>query len=179
MHWNINCLFPNCDMSSSGELENVICNMMLAWGEHNLLTSFFSCWACLVIFDGLKKWFISCWVPFGSRNVTEMVMIMIYIRIRTVTSLNKSVSISSVVSIIVRLKQIRFNVIDNLLRYQYVNQMTNDTLVSRKNSIAFTPLLLLTVFHSWARRKCQFSIWLVVQWLLDSGSLCSREGVNP
>jgi hypothetical protein len=51
-------------------------------------------------------------------------MVMIYTLIPTVTNLNKSVSIYSVVSIKVELKQTSFNVIGYLLRYQYVNQTT-------------------------------------------------------
>jgi hypothetical protein len=44
-------------------------------------------------------------VAFGSRNVTQMVMVTIHTRIPAVTNLNNVVSICSVVSITVRLKQ--------------------------------------------------------------------------
>jgi hypothetical protein len=47
---------------------------------------------------------------------------MIHTRISAVINLNKAVSICSVVSITVRLKQTWFNVIGYLLRYQHVNQ---------------------------------------------------------
>jgi hypothetical protein len=49
-------------------------------------------------------------------------MIMIHTRISAVTNLNKQVSIYSVISITVGLKQTWFNVIGYPLRYQYVNQ---------------------------------------------------------
>jgi hypothetical protein len=53
-----------------------------------------------------------------------MVMVTIYTRIPAVTNLNKTISISSVVSITVELKQTLFNVIGYSLRYQYANQTT-------------------------------------------------------
>jgi hypothetical protein len=37
-------------------------------------------------------------VLFGSRNVTQMVMVMVYVRLLAVTNLNRLVSIFSVVS---------------------------------------------------------------------------------
>jgi hypothetical protein len=51
-----------------------------------------------------------------------MVMVTIYTQISAVTNLNEAVSICSVVSITVELKQKWFNVIGYPLRYQYVNQ---------------------------------------------------------
>jgi hypothetical protein len=49
-------------------------------------------------------------------------MVTIHTRILAVTSLNKPVSIFSVVLIMVGPKQTQFNVIGYQLRYQYVNQ---------------------------------------------------------
>jgi hypothetical protein len=41
---------------------------------------------------------IATWVLFGSRNVAQMVMVMIYTRLLAVTNLNRLVLIFSVVS---------------------------------------------------------------------------------
>jgi hypothetical protein len=51
-------------------------------------------------------------------------MVMIHTRIPAITSLNKPVSISSVVSITIGFKQTKFNVMGYTLRYQYINQTT-------------------------------------------------------
>ena len=53
-----------------------------------------------------------------------MVMVTIHTQIPAVTNLNKAISICSVVSITIGLKQTWSNVIGYPLRYQYVNQTT-------------------------------------------------------
>jgi hypothetical protein len=52
----------------------------------------------LLIFSNITIETRNTWVLFGSRNVTQRVMVMVYIRLLSVTSLNSPVSIFSMVS---------------------------------------------------------------------------------